>query len=118
LVRQIHDELGLMRTNLLGHEPELWSAIDRQRSEAQFRAALALPLLGVAIVLASRATWWSAIGAVLAAGVLMAQGLGSDRQSNDDLIEALRLGRAKSPSLERFDSMMKALEEPPAANAS
>lgn len=111
VMSRLLQELDLMRTNLLGKESELYSAIDRKRSEAEFRAALALPLGSLAAAFAWRATWWAAVLVVGAAVVLVLQGVRRQRESNDALIEALRLKRAKAPSLQRLDALINGLRD-------
>jgi hypothetical protein len=106
-------EIDLMRARLLGKESELFSAIDRLRSEAEFRLALAPALLGVVAALAWRATWWSAVIAAVSALVLALQGRQRMRNSNDTLLEALRIGRAHAPTLDRLDAVIEQLEKSP-----
>ena len=81
------------------------------RSEAEFRLALAAPLGALAAALAWRAAPWIGVLILAAAFVLVLQGLGRSRESNDALIEALRLNRAESPSLERLDKLITDLPD-------
>jgi len=110
VIRRVTDELTLVRTNLLGREPELFTAVDRVRSASEFRAALAIPLAALAAALVWRATWWLGALVLAAAIVLVAQGLSGNRQSTDNLIELLRLGRTTAPSLERIDMLIAELD--------
>jgi hypothetical protein len=105
-------ELGLTPTRLLGNEPELFSIVDRLRAEAEFRFALAPPLLGLAFVLGWRATWWSAVIAATSALILVLQGRARMRQFNDALLEALRVDRTRSPTLDRLDAAIERLTSP------
>ena len=108
---RIVEELDLARTNLLGREAELFSTVDRLRSEAEFRSALALPLVALATALGWRAGWLAPVLVVAAAFALLSQALVRLRQSNDALIEAIRLDRAQAPALAQVKALADALAE-------
>jgi hypothetical protein len=103
-------ELDLMRTRLLGKEPELFSTVDRLRSEAEFRFALVPALLGLAVALGWRATWWLVAIIAVAAAILGVQGRDQRRRSHDALLEALRIDRAHAPSIDRFQAVVDQLQ--------
>jgi uncharacterized protein YjbI with pentapeptide repeats len=109
LGRAVLSELDLVRTRLLGRENELFSTIDRLHAEADFRFAVAPALVGLSGALAWRATWWSSAITLGCALVLALQGRDRTRRSNEALLEALRVGRAPAPSLERFDAETESL---------
>jgi hypothetical protein len=104
-------DLRLARLSLIGQEPEVFSEIDRLQSEADFRYAVAPPLVGFAAVLAWRATWWSAVIALIGAILLFISGRAQTRRSNDALLEALRLGRAQTPSLDLVNDAIERLRK-------
>jgi hypothetical protein len=111
VAENVRFEFDLMLMRLLGTEPDLFSAIDRLRSEAEFRVALMPPLLGLAGVLGLRASvWWAAL-TVIVAVVLARQGATRSRQANDALLEALRVDRAHAPSIDGVDEVIDGVRE-------
>jgi hypothetical protein len=100
-------EAELSRVGLVGAEPELFSAIDRLHAEAEFRIALAPPMLGLALALGWRASWWAAPTLGLAAVILMIQGRDRRRQGNDAMLEALRVGRTRIPLFDEIDAAIR-----------
>lgn len=106
---QVVDELDLIRTNLRGRESELFSEVDRLRSEAELRVALALPMAALSGALATRSAAVPALAVLAGSAVLAVQGRGRRRESDDALIEAIRLDRAPTPSLERLEVLAKEL---------
>lgn len=115
VVSQLEDrlveELDLARTNLMGREAELFSTVDRFRSEAEFRSMLWLPLAALAVALGWRAGWLALVLTLAAAAVLLYQAQIRLRQSNDALIEAIRLDRAQAPSLAQLKMLTDELSE-------
>lgn len=99
------DEGESLRTRLLATEPDLFSKVDRLRAESDFRAAVVPPLLVLAVALAWRAAWWAPVPVVVGALVLLVQGWQRRNQSDDALIEALRIERLTSPTLEGFQAL-------------
>lgn len=108
---QVVSELDLVRTNLRGRESELFSEIDRLRSEAELRLALALPMVALGTALASQSATGPAVAVLAASAVLAFQGRGRQRESDDALIEAIRLDRAPTPSLGRLEVLAKELAD-------
>lgn len=108
---RIVEDFGLARTNLLGKDPEMFSMVDRLRSEGEFCGALALPLVALATALGWRAGWLAAALVMAAVGVLLSQATVRRRESNDALIEAIRLDRAQAPSLAQVKTLADALAE-------
>ena len=100
LGEQVVEEGEALRTRLLGKEPEIWSKVDRLLAEAELRDAIVLPLLGLAAALGWRGPWWSSAIAVAAAIALAFQAAVREKQSNDALVEALRVARVRSPTLD------------------
>lgn len=116
LGREVMQELDLIKTRLLGQEPELHSEIDRLHGEADFRFAVLPPLLGVGIVgvlaipIDTGDLFWNVlitfllvVGVIGLIEVLAAQGISVWAQANDKLVDAVLLNRADSPALERWD---------------
>jgi hypothetical protein len=113
LAREILGELDLIKTRLLGRDPELHGEIDRLHAEAEFRFALLLPLTAVAIVavlgipipgdFGDVADIPMVSGVVILVEVFAFQAIGVWRQANDKLLDAVFLERVESPALERWD---------------
>jgi hypothetical protein len=113
LIQAIVEDLPrVMTSRLLGRDPDLYSAIDRDRAEVDFRLGLIPPALALSFALASRlkpeAAFVSvALGAILVIG-LHWDALKQQRDANDLLVEALADGRVKAPSIEGVET--KAIE--------
>lgn len=103
---RLFEEFDLARLNLLGREAELFSAIDRLRVEGYFRSALIPPLVALALVLGWRSGWLAATLTAIAAVVLCWQAVLRLRESNDALVEAIRLDRAQAPSLAELQVLL------------
>jgi hypothetical protein len=93
---------------LLGRDPDLYSAIDRDRAEVDFRLGLIPPVLGLTVAFVVRLGTKAGL-ATLLFGLLFVVGLLWDalkqqRNANDLLAEALADGRVKAPSLERLEN--------------
>src|SRR5688500_13645486 len=101
LPRRVASELDLIMTRLLGKEPELHSAADRLRSEAEFRLAIVAPLAALEILFVVQ---WHALWTVFAPilVILCRDALAKRRAAGDLLADALVLGRVKAPALEKF----------------
>jgi hypothetical protein len=109
--RTVVRELRLARTSLLGQHPEVFSEIDRVQSEAEFRGAVVAPLvLGLGAALAWRAGPLAAAISVIAATVLAFSARLQLQRANDLLLEALRLGRAKVPSVDRLEAAISGIK--------
>jgi hypothetical protein len=109
IAASIVPELRLARTSLIGDQQELFSEVDRLQAEAEFRTAIAPPLVAIAFVLAWRAVWWSFAIPIVAAILLTITGRNQSRRANDSLLDALRIGRAKVPSLDQVDEIVATL---------
>jgi hypothetical protein len=107
--RRVVRELRLARTSLLADHPAIFSEIDRVRSEAEFRGAVAVPLFGLGLALGWRATAWAVPIALVSAVMLWLSARSYARNSTDLLLEALRLGRATAPSVDYIDQAIKGL---------
>jgi hypothetical protein len=101
-------DFRLMRIRLMGKETELFAVADRLQAEAEFRFAIVPPLAALAIAVASRVEWYvGLVVLILTAGTLWTlarQGILRLRQSGDTLLDALRVGRVASPTLELLDA--------------
>jgi hypothetical protein len=109
LTRSLAAEVDQLRTRLLGKESELFSKVDRLQSGADLRFAIAPPMLVITTALAIRAAWWYAPILIAAGIALYTQGKRRAQQSNDTLIEALRVDRLTSPTLESLDDFIARL---------
>ncbi|HEX2057066.1 MAG TPA: hypothetical protein VHI71_01745 [Actinomycetota bacterium] len=112
----IVDDLEIvLTTRLLGRDAELYSAVDRHRSEVEFRLGLIPPLVFGAAAIAGTLPAWPSIAAV-ATGGLVAVGLhwdalNQERKANAMLVDALADRRVSAPSLERLEAKAKELVE-------
>lgn len=105
---RVASELDLLRTRLLGNEPDLFSAIDRMRSEAELRFAVAAPLIGLILVFAVRDSFgW--LVAVAGVAVLWRQARSRLQESGDMLVDSLLVGRVSAPTLERTEQDIERL---------
>lgn len=102
LVRRVIGDLDLVATRLIGNDPDLYSAVDRLRAEAEFRLAIVGPMIGLSLLLAQG---WHGLWSVLVAPavILLLDGKRRDRSAMDLLADALFLGRVEAPALEKFE---------------
>jgi hypothetical protein len=104
----VNDLPRVTSARLLGRDPDLYSAIDRDRAEVDFRLGLIPPVLGLTVAFVVRLGTKAGL-ATLLFGLLLVVGLLWDalkqqRNANDLLAEALADGRVKAPSLERLEN--------------
>jgi len=95
------------RTRLLVKNAELFSKIDRLRSEADLRSALVLPVAAVGVVIVGRAAQgpiaiWVFLGLLLASFGLYLDAKHKRRASDDALAEALAIGEVETPTISRL----------------
>lgn len=102
LVRRVTGDLDLVATRLIGNDPDLYSAVDRLRAEAEFRLSIVVPLSGLALLLGHG---WNAAWLLLCvpALILLFDAKRRDRSATDLLGDALFLRRVEAPSLEKFE---------------
>jgi hypothetical protein len=103
LLSNLLDDLPLVPARLLGRDADLYDAYDRLRAEAQFRAAVALPLIPFAITLSLAAR--SAVYLLLLpmAFILLLTAFQRRRESEYMLAESIYANRVKTPVLEILD---------------
>jgi hypothetical protein len=111
LAADIRREFTQMRMRLIGEQPELFSTVDRLRSEAVLRFAIAPPLLALAAAIGWKSVWWAGAVVATAAPALALQGRQRALESNAALVEAMRIGRVEAPSAEPFHRALTLLEE-------
>jgi hypothetical protein len=120
LIRAVTQDLEqILRTRLLGKDPEYFSAVDRLRAEVELRLAVIPPLLVLACSVAASLAAWQGVavitGALVAIMGLYWDALNRQREGNDMLADALADGRVNSPTLERFESTAAAIATRPTA---
>ena len=106
-------EFGLIRRRLIGIEPESLSEIDRLRSEAELREAIAVPLVALALVTGVRVHGIPATVGLVAAGLTLAALLFGQarlrrREAGDALVDALVIRRVEAPVVDRFEAVVAA----------
>jgi hypothetical protein len=101
----VADEFEQMGRQLIGREPELFGEYDRLRAEAELRASLVVPGIGLGTTL----MWiggggWRAVGAAVIIGAVLLVLLAKSRTHDavDVVVSALRNGRVDSPMLIRI----------------
>lgn len=94
-------ELPLTSTRLMWEQPELFSAVDRLRAEAELRWALPLPLVVTLLVVAIRDHWTWILGLLVVALVLYQAGR-RERDAGDLVVDAVWIGRVEAPAFERL----------------
>jgi hypothetical protein len=93
-------ELDIARFRLLSEERDLFNEVDRLRAEGQFRLAVAIPLIALAITLCltEHFAW---IAAAIPVGLFAWQGLDRLDESGERLVDALRAEKVTIPALTR-----------------
>jgi hypothetical protein len=107
LVSKLKNDLQLMPLRLLDDKElvQTYTEFDRRRAEAEFRAAVALPIAGLAIIVASRSSpWWLLALAVSVALILDAKRTAIS--AADILAESLRARQPppQSPAIDEISS--------------
>jgi hypothetical protein len=102
-------ELDRVRDSLEGSHSNLLAAIDRNKSEADFRAAISVPLLLLVATFAVASPLW-ALAAIPVAG-LVGQAVRLRRTYGDKLAQALEDRIAESPSLAVYEQGVSAAIE-------
>ena len=115
LIQRVLEDLDLVATRLIGKEPDLYSAVDRLRSEAEFRLAIVVPLAALVMLLLQLHLVW--IYALPVSLILFVDGIRRDRAARNLVIDALFLGRVAAPALERFEQSAKDVIESPTSAA-
>jgi len=116
--RVLRDLPVVANAQLLGHEPEVFAAVDRSQAEVEFRVALVPALLALSVAVAL-AAWPEelAVGAVaVLIGGLGAAGLILDaarqrRDSNELILSLMEHGRITPPSVLRAESTASRLAD-------
>lgn len=116
--RVLRDLPVVANAQLLGHEPEVFSAVDRSQAEVEFRVALVPALLALAVAVAVATAEETLLGGAVAVllGVLGAAGLILDaarhrRNSNELILSLMEHGRITSPSVLRAESAASELAD-------
>lgn len=100
LVDSMVSDLPLVPARLLGHDAELYDNYDRQRAEAQFRAAVAVPLIPATIALSIAMGSLVVLVIILMAIVLLATTYQKRQAADFVLAEAICAGRVDTPALD------------------
>lgn len=95
-------------TRLLGKHPDIFSAVDRDRAEVEFRLAVVPPVLALAIAVASHESAWLGLLIVIVGGAivvgLLLDAINQQRQANDLILDLLQVNEITAPSLERLEA--------------
>lgn len=103
-VAALAGDLPLLPARLLGRDQELYGAYDRLRAEAEFRAAVALPMLPLIVALAVQTSRLWLVALVLP-GLLFGEAVVRARAAGDLLAEALRAQRTDSLEIRAVDEI-------------
>lgn len=110
--RVLHDLPVVANAQLLGPQPDVFSAVDRSQAEVEFRVALAPSLLGVSAAVAVVAMPNNIPVAILAVLVGTFGGMGlildaarQQREANELILSLMEHGRIDSPSVQRAESI-------------
>ena len=107
VINRMLSELNLVSARLLGTDPELSAAIGRLQTEASFRTSIIPPLVGLfAVFLVGLGGFTISVGLLVGFFILLGlhlQGSESERDANELVVDALTIGRANSPTLERLE---------------
>ncbi|MGH8836056.1 MAG: hypothetical protein ACRDWG_13840 [Actinomycetes bacterium] len=95
-------------TRLLGKHPDMFSAVDRDRAEVDFRLAVIPPVLALAIAVAAHELGWvglviAAAGGAIVVGLLL-DAIHQQRLAFNLLLDLLQINEITAPSLERLES--------------
>jgi hypothetical protein len=112
LATAVYDELPLVRRRLIGKEPELFSEIDRLRAEAEFRSAIAVPLVALLLTVSVRIDnkWGPFLFACGSLGVLLLLWQAGKLRNAEraTLIDTLIIDRVEAPQVQRLDEAIRA----------
>lgn len=95
---------------LVADDPTLFAEVDRLRAEGDLRLTVALPLTALIVLMASNQGWVWAIG-LAGVAALGYQGIQKRRDSRTLIIDAIQMGKIKSPSLARLAEYVDDMEE-------
>jgi hypothetical protein len=99
-------ELELPAILLVGDQSELFAEVDRLRAEGELRLAVVPPLVALTGLLAVEVSWWW-LTALLAAVVLIFQGLERDLDAKKSIADAIRIGRVPSSSSANLEAWIR-----------
>jgi hypothetical protein len=111
LYNRARRELDRVALRMVGDKNELYSTYDRIRAEAEFRAAVAVPVSFAAVILGIRLGGWGyaiGVGGVLLAGALLIEAILRQRRANDMIVDAIALNRVQAPALEWLERQTEA----------
>ncbi|MGW5689140.1 hypothetical protein [Nonomuraea sp. NPDC003754] len=95
----LREELRLIPARLLGREPEIFEAHDRLNAEAEFRAAVSLPLTAIGVTMAFLVNPSVMFASSLLAFTAMSSAVSRKNAADRVLIEAIRADRFEYPTL-------------------
>jgi hypothetical protein len=97
-------DLKYVPERIMEAKPKIFERYDQMRSEAEFRTAVAVPIifLGVALIARTTLSVAAAMLPVLAAIILLLQGGIKDTLAQVQLAQAIRVRSADSPPLDRM----------------
>jgi hypothetical protein len=105
---EVRSELDLPATLLVGDQEQLFSEVDRLKSEADFRFALVPPLVALAVYLAVVASaWW--LVALLAPILLFVQATKREDSGRQLMVEAFYVGLIKPSAPARYSDWVESL---------
>jgi hypothetical protein len=110
-VLSVLGDIDLLAVQLHAERDKIYEKYDKNKTESDFRAAMVLPLLFVAVILSNRLYTESApfpalltvVLAVVASSRLIMAAHDRLEEANDSVINSLRLGHIKSARLKQFE---------------
>jgi hypothetical protein len=104
IAERLRGESEQMRTRLMVEQPELFSKLDRLRAEAEFRFAIAPAIVALGFVLLAEGSWTGSVLPVVAIALTF-QGAKHAQAAEAGLVEAVRIGKLSSPSLDQVKTL-------------
>ena len=114
MLTRIAEEFDRIVVRMVGKDQEMYQVIDRASAEAQFRWAVALAIVPVAVAVAYQEYSTNAlvaalggIGLLLAAVLLWRRGSIQKRQARSYIVDALVLRRVVAPTLDPLQPLFE-----------
>jgi len=108
LYATVLDEMDQTKLRLLSENPGLFNEIDRAAAEADFRFAIAPPLLVLCLLLSYGHSLWWLMGVPVVFGIV-ADGVRQRRYAEDSLATAIVVGSVTPPTIDEINANRRRL---------